>query len=73
MHIFSSRIDVPTWVTVFAAATNILMGIVGYNITYYLIKKGKLNFALLQTIIGYFIMFFILAYGCDGTGAQRFF
>lgn len=73
MHVFSSRADVLTVIAVFAAATNILMGIVGYYVTYYLIKKGKYNLAVLQTIIGYFIMFFILTYGWDGTGAQRFF
>jgi len=73
MHVFSSRNDVLTVVAVFAAATNILMGILGYYVTYYLIKKSKYQWAVLQTIIGYFIMFFILSYGWDGTGAQRFF
>lgn len=52
--------------------TNITQGILGYWVAYTLFKKGHYYWAHFQWLIGYFCMFFILIYGWDGLGYDRF-
>ncbi len=73
MQLFNTYQDVPTiWVLIFTV-TNVLDGIIAYYVCYKFIKKRNYYYAGLQVILGYFIMFFILAHGWDGWGFDRFF
>ncbi|MGC8756612.1 MAG: hypothetical protein ACP5QW_08835, partial [bacterium] len=64
--------DIPAWLVTLFAITDIIMGVLGFWLSYKFIQKGKTKYAWLQVIIGYVIMLFILTYGWDGTGWQRF-
>ena len=61
------------WLVTLFAITNVTQGILGFYVCYWLIRRGKIYAANLQWIGGYFIMFFILIHGWDGSGYQRFF
>jgi hypothetical protein len=64
--------DLPAWLVTLFAITNVTQGILGYWVTNKLIQKGKIHAAGMQFILGHFCMFFILLYGWDGMGWQRF-
>lgn len=53
--------------------TNVTQGILGFWVGYKLLQKGKFYLANLNWMLGYFGMFFILVYGWDGLGYDRFF
>jgi len=53
--------------------TNITQGILGYWTGLKLIAARKYYYAVLNGIVGYFGMFFILIYGWDGLGYDRFY
>ena len=73
MQLFNTYQDIPTlWVLIFTI-TNVLDGVIAYYVCHRFIKKGNYFGAASQIIIGYFIMFFILAHGWDGWGFDRFF
>lgn len=65
--------SLPGWLVGLFALTNISQGILGFVLTRALIRRDRLKAAYLQPILGYFLMFFILVHGWDGTGYQRFF
>lgn len=65
--------DLPAWLVAGFAVTNITQGIVGYLVTQALWRRGHRYLAWLQMPLGYLAMFFVLAYGWDGTGYRRFF
>jgi hypothetical protein len=60
------------WLILAFGITNITQGILGYWLTTKLLKAGITHAARLNWIIGYFGMFFILLYGWDGLGYDRF-
>lgn len=72
MQVATSHAGIPAWLVTVFAITNVTQGVLGYWVAYKFIQKGKFNAAWLQVFIGYFFMFFILVYGWDGTGWQRF-
>lgn len=53
--------------------TNVTQGILGFWIGCKLVQSGKYYLANLNWMLGYFGMFFILVYGWDGLGYDRFF
>lgn len=78
----------PSWETMQAAAdfysmneflvlgfgiTNVTQGILGFWTGYLLLRSGRYYLANLNWMLGYFGMFFILVYGWDGLGYDRFF
>lgn len=65
--------SLPAWLVTAFAVTNVTQGILGFWVTYKLLMKKKRYLAALQTWVGYFLLFFILVHGWDGTGYQRFF
>ncbi|MFC1889251.1 hypothetical protein ACFL4G_05795 [Thermodesulfobacteriota bacterium] len=72
MQVATSRADIPVWLVCIFAVTNITQGVLGYWVANRLIQRGKFYAAHLQWFLGYFGMFFILLYGWDGLGWQRF-
>lgn len=60
------------WIILAFGITNVTQGILGFWIGQKLIAAGKTQWAHLNWILGYFGMFFILLYGWDGLGYDRF-
>ena len=50
-----------------------LAGVLGYGVAWALLRAGRHYLAFCQFLAGYFLMFFGLSYGWDGTGHQRLF
>ncbi len=73
MQFWNAYNDIPPLLVLVFSITNVLDGIIAYYICHRFIKKGNYYYAGLQVILGYFIMFFILAHGWDGQGFDRFF
>lgn len=64
--------DIPSWLVVVFAVTNITQGILGYWITFKLIKKKNYYGAHVNWMVSWIIFWFILVCGWDCTGYQRF-
>lgn len=64
--------DIPIWLILAFGITNITQGMLGFWVGLKLIKRGHELAAQLNWIAGYFGMFFILLYGWDGLGYDRF-
>jgi len=60
------------WLVAAFAITNVTQGILGFYVSYWLLRRGRVYLANLQWVLGYFCMFFILVHGWDGTGFRRF-
>lgn len=60
------------WLVLAFGVTNITQGILGFWVGQKLMKAGKVYLAQLNWLVGYFGMFFILLYGWDGLGYDRF-
>lgn len=73
MQVYNNINDIPTLIVLIFTLTNVLDGVLAYYICHRFIKKGNYYYATMQVILGYFIMFFILAHGWDGWGFDRFF
>ncbi len=72
MQVFDSLLDIPPWLIIAFGVTNITQGILGYYTTLLLYERKKYQLMHLNWMAGYFCMFFILLYGWDGTGLDRF-
>lgn len=73
MHAATGPADLPGWLVAGFALTNVSQGFFGYVVAQSLWRRGHRYLAWLQMPLGYLAMFFILAYGWDGTGYRRFF
>lgn len=71
MHVMDK--SMPAWLVAAFSMTNTTQGILGFYAAYALIQRGKTYQAYLHWLGAYFLMFFILVHGWDGTGYQRFF
>lgn len=60
------------WLILAFGITNVTQGILGFWIGQRLLRQGKDHLAQLNWLFGYFGMFFILLYGWDGLGYDRF-
>jgi hypothetical protein len=65
--------SMPAWLVCLFGITNVSQAILGYLVAKRLIARGRGYLGWLQTLGAYFGMFFILIYGWDGKGFQRFF
>jgi hypothetical protein len=72
MHVGSAG-TIPAWLVAVFAATNTTQGVLGFLVTRWLLRAGRLRLAAFQLVAAYFGMFFILVHGWDGRGYQRFF
>lgn len=64
--------DLPAWLVVLFAVTNITQGILGYWVGYKLIRSGNFYGAHLNWIISWILFWSVLVMGWDTTGWQRF-
>lgn len=65
--------SMPSWLILGFGITNVTQGILGFWTGLQLIRRGRWYLANLNWMLGYFGMFFILVYGWDGLGFDRFF
>ncbi len=65
--------NMPAWLITLFSLTNVTQGLLGYAVVAWLLARGRRYLAYLQWVLGYFLMFFILVHGWDGTGYVRFF
>ncbi len=72
MFVATTHADLPAWLVTTFGFTNVSQGILGFYITYRLIRAGKDGAARLQTIWSHAAMLFILIFGWDGSGFSRF-
>ncbi len=72
MQAAASLSSMSEWLILAFGITNITQGILGFWIGQRLLSAGKSYLAQLNWIAGYFGMFFILLYGWDGLGYDRF-
>jgi hypothetical protein len=71
MQVATCREDIPAWLVVLFAITNITQGMLGYWTTFKLIKKGSFYGAHLNWMVSWTVFWFILVCGWDCTGWQR--
>jgi len=64
---------IPPWVTLLFGVTNVTQGMLGFAVGLWLMRRQQVWGAQLNWMFGYFGMFFILIYGWDGLGYDRFF
>ena len=72
MQVADSFADLPPWLVLGFGLTNITQGILGFWVASRLLAAGRTYAAHLNWLMGYFGMFFILLYGWDGRGYDRF-
>lgn len=60
------------WLVLAFGITNITQGMLGFAVGLWLLQNGRWYAAQLNWLLGYFGMFFILLYGWDGLGYDRF-
>jgi len=72
MQVYNDLSAIPPWLIVAFGLTNITQGILGFFVSRHFIKAGYRKLATINWMAGYFFMFFILIYGWDGTGLDRF-
>jgi hypothetical protein len=72
MQVAATHSDIPSWLVVVFSITNITQGILGYWVSYKLIRKGKIYGAHLNWIVAWIIFWSILVMGWDTLGWQRF-
>ncbi len=72
MQVATSKDDIPAWLVTLFAVTNITQGILGYWVSYKLVRANKIFEAHCNWIAAWIIFWFILVCGWDCTGWQRF-
>jgi hypothetical protein len=65
--------DLPGWLVVCFAVTNVTQAMLGFAIVERLLTRGRAYAAYLQVLVAYLGMFFVLVHGWDGDGYRRFF
>ncbi|MBU2490697.1 MAG: hypothetical protein KKA60_15020 [Proteobacteria bacterium] len=63
--------DIPAWLVAGTSVGMVLMGILGFFITFDLLKQGRMGFAAAQVICSVALSLFLSTYGWDGTGYKR--
>jgi hypothetical protein len=72
MQAADSFVSIPPWLVLGFGITNITQGLLGFYIGQRLMAQGNYYWANINWVLGYYGMFFILLYGWDGLGYDRF-
>ncbi len=72
MQVAKTMKDIPAWLVTLFAVTNVTQGILGYWITFKLVKKKNYYGAHANWMAAWILFWFILVCGWDCTGYQRF-
>jgi hypothetical protein len=73
MQVAADFVSMSEWIVLAFGVTNITQGILGFWVGIKLMEKGKYLAANYNWMVGYLGLFFILVYGWDGLGYDRFF
>jgi hypothetical protein len=73
MQAAADFVSMSEWIVLAFGITNVTQGILGFWVGIKLMEKGKFLAANYNWMIGYLGLFFILIYGWDGLGYDRFF
>jgi len=73
MQVYWMLEDIPLWFVLLWLVSNVVLPVIAYWWSFKLIKKDKSYEAMLLSLGGYMLFFFVLFYGWDSTGWQRFF
>ncbi|MBK7974957.1 MAG: hypothetical protein IPK07_17300 [Deltaproteobacteria bacterium] len=73
MQAADSLASIPVFLTLAFGITNVTQGLLGFWVGQKLMAARRYYLANLNWLLGYFGMFFILVYGWDGLGFDRFF
>jgi hypothetical protein len=65
--------SLPPWLVMLFAATNLTQGILGFWITARAIQAGRMRRAIWQPLWSHLALLFILVFGWNGHGYERFF
>jgi len=71
MFIAKTYSDYPPWLLSLYSIAVIIMGALGFYLTYLFLKKGHTSLAVIQLIGSLAIAVFLATVGWDGTGYQR--
>ena len=72
MQVAQTFSDIPDWLVLGFAVTNITQGILGYLVGYRFIRRGNFYAAHVNWMVAWILFWFILVSGWDTTGWQRF-
>jgi len=72
MQAADSFSSISPWLVLSFGITNVTQGVLGFWVGQKLMAKGRFLWANLNWVFGYYGMFFILLYGWDGLGYDRF-
>lgn len=72
MQVAAKFDDIPAWLVMMFGVTNITQGILGYWITFKLVKRKNYYGAHANWMVAWTVFWFILMCGWDCTGWQRF-
>ena len=72
MQLADTFADIPIWLVLAFGITNVTQGVLGFWVGAWLLSLGRRYLAQLNWMAGYFAMFFVLLYGWDGLGYDRF-
>lgn len=72
MFLARDHADIPAWLAVLFAVTNITQGILGYYVVWRLLRAGNKGLAKFQAVWSHAAMLLILIFGWDGSGWRRF-
>ena len=71
MQVAAGHEEIPAWLVILFAATNITQGILGYWISFKLTRKKRYYVVHLNWMAAWIVFWFMLVCGWDGTGWQR--
>ncbi|MCW7540573.1 hypothetical protein OOT46_22370 [Aquabacterium sp. A7-Y] len=72
MQVAENFASLPAWLVLAFGITNITQGVLGYLVGIRLLRAGRVHLAQLNWLAGHYAMFFVLIYGWDGRGYDRF-
>lgn len=64
--------QVPTWLVLAFVVTNFTQGMLGHVLTQRMLARGNKRLAVFNARVGFFVTFFLLTFGWDGRGFDRF-
>jgi len=71
MFVLKSLSDMPAWFMSLYIALVMVMGVLGFYVTYVFIRKGKMTAALAQVGWSFTVATVLVTVGWDGTGYKR--
>lgn len=72
MFLARTHTDIPAWLVTLFGVTNVTQGVLGYYVTWRLLRSGHDFAAKMQTVWSHAMMAAILVFGWDGSGFKRF-